>query len=145
MKIFLNKGSRAPEDNEPNRQRDSGIEAKKELQEMLESYRQSLLPDNLEIKPVSYPNMYFEFSSVQVRQAMNNCHLIFSLDDVRKYVEIWQKQYASNILAAVHHVFNDFEIDEQSLKLTIDDVKDECGEPGNSHGKKGQNFLIVSR
>ena len=95
-------------------------EAKIQLREMLESNKLSLLPEPENAKFVSYPNTVFEFTNLQVTQAVNNCHKIFSLQDVKDNVEIWRNKYAANILAVIHHVFKDFEVN-----LTYNDF---CGE-----------------
>ena len=63
-------------------------ESKMQLREMLGSYRVSLLPEPQSAHFVAYPNMLFEFNRLQISQAVNSCHKIFSIEDVKKFVEI---------------------------------------------------------
>ena len=81
----------------------------------------SLLPEPQSAHFVSYPNVLFELSSLQISQAVNSCHKIFSVEDVKKFVEIWRNRYAVNILAAIHQYFDDFQLDIQTGDLTEDD------------------------
>ena len=94
---------------------------RKLLKEMLESYRLSLLSGYPDVIPVSYPTMYLEFSALQVAQAVNKCEKIFTLQGVKTNFEICRNVYAYNILAAIHDIFKDFEIDKSKLQLLPDD------------------------
>ena len=104
------------------KQRNVSKESKKLLAEKLESYRLSLLPADLEnVKPVSFPTVFLEFGHSQINQVLENCHLLFSFTDIKKYVEIWRNVYANNVLVALHEVFKDFPLEVSNLKLTMDD------------------------
>ena len=95
------------------------------LRERLHSYRLCLLPDNLEqLKHVAYPNLFLEFSSLQVSQTLKNCDKIFSVSDVKDHVEIWREVHANNILLAIHDVFSDFDIDKNMELVTSNEVDD---------------------
>ena len=95
------------------------------LRERLHSYWLCLLPDNLEqLKPVAYPNLFLEFSSLQVSQTLKNCDKIFSVSDVKDHVEIWREVHANNILLAIHDVFSDFDIDKNMELVTSNEVDD---------------------
>ena len=43
-------------------------------------------------------------------QLLSNFHLIFSIADVYKYVENWNKKQAYKIIKILHNIFDDFEI-----------------------------------
>ena len=106
----------------PSRERQVSKESKKALHEKLESYRQSLIPANLDnVKPVSFPTMFLEFGHVQIRQVLDNCHLLFDFQDIKRYIEIWRNVYANNILVALHEVFNDFPLNVSELRLIMDE------------------------
>lgn len=106
---------------QPTKIRPVSLQSKIELREMLESYRVSLLPEPQSAQFVSYANMLFEFDSLQISQAVNSCYKIFSIEDVKKFVEIWRNRYAVNILAAIHQIFNDFQLDIEVEDLAEDD------------------------
>ena len=68
----------------PSRERQVSKESKKALHEKLESYRQSLIPANLDnVQPVSFPTMFLEFGHVQISQVLDNCHLLFDFQDIK--------------------------------------------------------------
>ena len=52
---------------------------------------------------------------------MNKCERIFTLQDVKTNFEICRNVYAYIILAAIHDIFKDFEIDKSKLQLLPDD------------------------
>eukprot|EP00795_Rhopilema_esculentum_P005000 gene5000-105_t len=51
----------------------------------------------------------------------NKGERISTLQDVKTNVEIWRNVYAYNILAAIHEIFKDFEMDKSKLQLLPDD------------------------
>ena len=70
---------------------------------------------DISFKPVLYPNKFFEFGKPQITQVMNNCCKLFSIDDIRNTVEIWQTKHAKKILLLLNDVFQeitDFELEE---------------------------------
>ena len=111
--------TKAPDEAKPTKARKVSKEARQLLAEKLESYRQSLLPDNLDnLKPVSFPTMFFEFGSFQCSQVLKSCHLLFTLADIKSKVEIWRDIHANNVLVALHEVFDDFHLDTSKIQLS---------------------------
>ena len=99
---------------------------KEMLRDKLNSYAESLVQTTVDsCTPVSYPNIYHEFGSLQVKQILDNLHMIFTLEDIKCYVEIWRDIHANNVLVAVHEVFNDFELDTSELALFLDEDDDD--------------------
>lgn len=47
------------------------------------------------------------FSKHQITQVLDNLHVIFSLSDVYRFVEIWDMCHAREILKVISNVFND--------------------------------------
>ena len=58
-------------------------------------------------KYVSCPNILMEFNRFHIQQVVNNCHLLFCLNDVLEHIEIWRNQHAHVILQIIADVFND--------------------------------------
>ena len=116
LNLFLPKKTPNPE---PKMRCIITMESKTTLKDRLESYRLSLLPENLSVTPVSCPTMFLEFTEVQVSQVMKHCDKIFSLQDVKHYGEIWRDVYANNILAAIYDVFQDFHLNTEELILAF--------------------------
>ena len=97
-------------------------EDKSLLQQKLKSYQSSLLPSLNDLcTPVSYPNVFLEFGSLQTKQTIENCDKVFSFNDIKKYVEIWRNVHANNNLVALHEVFGDFDLEISTLKLTTEE------------------------
>ena len=63
--------------------------------------------------------MFLEFGHVQIGQVLDNCHLLFDFQDIKRYIEIWRNVYANNILVALHEVFNDFSLNVSELRLIM--------------------------
>eukprot|EP00794_Sanderia_malayensis_P021149 gene21149-23227_t len=97
-------------------------ECEKELLiEQLRTYMRNILPDEIKsCTPVSYPNIFCEFGHVQLSQVIEHCDKIFTLADVKKYVEIWRNVHANNILLAIHDIFKDFDINSDDLEVIED-------------------------
>ena len=49
----------------------------------------------------------WSFSELQIAQALENCNRLFSLDDVIKYVEIWDVKHALVIMDIINQTFGD--------------------------------------
>ena len=47
-----------------------------------------------------------------INQVVENCHRLFSLNDVLDCIEIWRQKYAVLILQTLKDVFNDVFSDE---------------------------------
>ena len=83
---------------------------------------------------VGIPNVFIEFGGMQISQALNTCHKLFTIDDVIENVEIWRKNHALGILEAIKHVFNDIDIcldlsavEDEGLDIDMDweEVRDD--------------------
>ncbi|XP_028409259.1 putative ATP-dependent DNA helicase Q1 [Dendronephthya gigantea] len=72
------------------------------------------------IKPVLYPNVFLEFGKFNIGQILQNCHQLFSVEDVCNCVEIWRTEHAINILLILSEVFND--VDANELQFEADDI-----------------------
>ena len=101
-------------------------EQKKQLYELLHEYRKKLTQE----KTVSLLEVQTEFYSFHISQVLNNCQHLFTLDDIYRYVEIWRKVYALNILCILNKVFCDIVVNTDSLDLfdldqSMDSLPDE--------------------
>ena len=85
------------------------------------------------VKPMLYPNIYFEFGMPQIAQVVDNCFKLFSIADIKNSVEIWRNEYARKIIIMLNEVFQDitdleFEESDDEFELTVDseweDVRD---------------------
>ena len=56
------------------------------------------------------PSILFEFSHFQINQVMANCYKIKTLEHVEHFVEVWRKEHSRAIPLALHHVFDDIDI-----------------------------------
>ena len=88
------------------------------LAESLKSYRSPLLQECYKVRPVAYPNLFMEFGFPQISQVLENCHRIFTFQDIKNFVEIWRKIHANNVLAIIEEVFEDTDVDISKLELT---------------------------
>lgn len=93
------------------RTRNVSNEQKEDLVQKLLQF-QKLLINRLDAnKYVSCPNILMEFNKFHIKQVLDNCHLLFTLDDVNDHIEIWRHQYACVILKVIADVFDDVECD----------------------------------
>lgn len=79
---------------------------------MLESYHQLALKDLIQksgLIGLSTSSIKFllGFSELQISQVFENCDKLFSLDDVVKYVEIWDIRHAHKIMDIINRTFGD--------------------------------------
>ena len=58
------------------------------------------------------------FFKYQIEQVVENMEAIFSFSDVYKFVEIWYKRHAMEILSVINDVFNDGNTESQSTEST---------------------------
>ena len=72
---------------------------------------------------VSCPTILMEFNMFHINQVVENCHRLFSLNDVLDCVEIWRQKYAVLILQTLKDVFNDEEIE-----VPIEESTSDCDE-----------------
>lgn len=74
----------------------------------------------------SNPQFMLGFSHMQIKQVIENCDHLFSIQDISHYVEIWDIKHAHKIQSILQNVFGD--IGEQefvSLKEFKSDVNDD--------------------
>ena len=60
------------------------------------------------------------FSQHQISQVLDNLHRIFSTADVYNLVEIWDRRHAQKILLIVSNVFQDINVNSDSLVAVND-------------------------
>ena len=72
-----------------------------------------------EVKALTTLQFMLGFSKYQIEQVVENMEAIFSLSDVYKFVEIWDKRHAMKILS----VINDGNSESQSSESTSEDNK----------------------
>ena len=58
---------------------------------------------------VSYPNSLMEFGVDVIDQVIAYAHLVFDVEDVIKYADIWQKKHAFFVLEIFQSIFHDIE------------------------------------
>ena len=94
-------------------QRQANAEEKKKVQDHLILYYKSLVFKLLnttahgEVKALTTLKFMLGFSKYQIGQVVENMEAIYSLSDVYKFVEIWDKRHAMKILSVINDVFND--------------------------------------
>ncbi len=60
---------------------------------------------------VTYPTTLMRFGEHQIKQVLENCNKIFTLEDVMHHVDIWNKQHSISILWIINDLFKDIEMD----------------------------------
>ena len=86
--------SKFTRNNEINRTRTVHGEQKQDLQTHLINYISLLQQQSTtsEYKVPCCPSVILEFNHFHVQQVVNNCHLLFTMEDVLKHCEIWHKK-----------------------------------------------------
>ena len=109
-------------------QREVNAEETKDVQDCLILYYKSLvikLPVNTtaygKVKTLANLQFMLGFFKYQIAQVMENMGAIFSLSDVYKFVEIWDKRHAMKIISVINYIFNDGNTESQSSKSTSED------------------------
>ena len=74
-----------------------------ELKEKLHALKKTLIRDSIAIKEhnasiIGCPTKLLEFGAVQIQQVIDNAEHIFSIPDVLKHVDIWQRKHAVSVL-----------------------------------------------
>jgi len=69
-------------------------------------------------KLVSCPHILMDFNGFHIKQVLDNCNKLFTIDDIYKYIEIWRRQYAVGILHALDSVFHDVDTEELNVFIT---------------------------
>ena len=65
------------------------------------------------------------FGEIQVRQVLEHCHEIFTVQDVVRCVEIWNKKHANLILGIICEAFNDVDQDTNGYDSSDTDSDEE--------------------
>ena len=92
-----------------------------ELENKLQEYAQMLLKNAQGM--VSYPNAMYEFWGFQISQVVNNICILFTICDVKKYVEIWRDCYAVSVLKIIDEIFHDVLAEELNGDDQLEDVE----------------------
>jgi len=86
-----------------------------ELREKLDALKKTLVKDSIAIKEhnnaaiIGCPTKLLEFGTEQIQQVIDNAEHIFSISDVLKHVDIWQRNHAVSVLKIFESTFNDVE------------------------------------
>lgn len=110
------------------RTRSVSSKEKHALKGKLIAFRKSLLVELLQQSPKgklpvsSVPELLVGFSDDQISQVLDNCDKIFSVSDVKAFVEIWKDRHAYAIIGLISEVFKD--VDEELQNLDWDDFFD---------------------
>ena len=97
------------------------------VEQSLTKYHKSLVRQlvnttaNGDIKTLMNMQFMIGFSDHQISQVVENLGKLFSLSDISKYVEIWDKRHAIKILSIVSDVFGDVNHENQVHYLLSDD------------------------
>ena len=94
-------------------------EQKKSLESKLKNFMTKLRDKS--VKPVLYPNIFFEFGKPQIAQIIQSCYHIFSIEDIQNTVEISRTEHSKGSIVSFYDVFQD-----------MADVEAEIGECDNS-------------
>ena len=76
------------------------------LRTELFNYMKNLLLQNSS-GAVASVNMMHEFTPLQIKQVLDNCDKIKTLQHVETFVEVWRREHSRAILSAIHQVFGD--------------------------------------
>lgn len=100
------------------------------VEQSLTKYHKSLVRQlvnttaNGDIKTLTNMQFMLGFSDHHISQVVENLGKLFSLSDIYKYVEIWDKRHALKILSIVSDVFKDVNEENQSHDLLSDNNDD---------------------
>ena len=101
------------------------------IEESLTKYHKSLVRQlvntaaNGDIKTLTNLQFMLGFTDHQISQVAENLGMLFTLSDVYKFIEIWDKRHAVKILSIINDVFRDVTEDNQSHCLLSDDNDDD--------------------
>ena len=76
------------------------------LRTELFNYMKNLLLQNSS-GAVASVNMMHEFTPLQIKQVVDNCDKIKTLQHVETFVEVWRREHSWAILSVIHQVFGD--------------------------------------
>ena len=103
------------EEANPTKVRNVSDDLKEELRQKLNLLAKKILMkqvpgENNRLVAVSFPNNVLEFGIKEIEQIVQHAHIIFSLNDVMKYVNIWQRTHALQVLDIFSSMFQDMDI-----------------------------------
>ena len=109
---------------EPKLTRAVSSEQKSKLKALLMSYKKELIDSEIQnmASTVGVPNVFLEFGGFQIKQVLQTCHRLFTLDDVVTNVEIWRKKHAVGVLSIISQIFDDIEVDIVHLTDSDDEI-----------------------
>ena len=99
---------------------------KKVVEDNLIKYHKSIIMQlvgttaNGNVKTLTNLQFMLGFSQHQISQVLDNLHRIFSTADVYNLVEIWDRRHAQKILLIVSNVFQDINVNSDSLVAVND-------------------------
>ena len=99
---------------------------KKVVEDNLIKYHKSIIMQlvgttaNGNVKTLTNVQFMLGFSQHQISQVLDNLHRIFSTADVYNLVEIWDRRHAQRILSIVSNVFQDINVNSDSLVAVND-------------------------
>ena len=70
-------------------------------------------------------NMMHEFTPLQIKQVLDNCDKIKTLQHVETFVEVWRREHSRAILSAIHQVFGDVHSSELEAPESEDEDMEE--------------------
>uniref|UniRef100_A0A7M5V0T6 DNA 3'-5' helicase n=1 Tax=Clytia hemisphaerica TaxID=252671 RepID=A0A7M5V0T6_9CNID len=94
------------------RRRNVSMAERDELRGLLNDFRMEIFNKKKNLKQVSLPNLFHEFTEYHVKQVMVNVTKIFNIQDLKSRVEIWRTRHAIEVLKIINSVFHDIEIDQ---------------------------------
>eukprot|EP00112_Aurelia_sp_Birch-Aquarium-sp1_P021168 Seg5623.1 transcript_id=Seg5623.1/GoldUCD/mRNA.D3Y31 product="putative ATP-dependent RNA helicase R290" protein_id=Seg5623.1/GoldUCD/D3Y31 len=84
------------------------------LQCLRDTFKQSYIANQ-----VVAPTIMMEFTDFHVKQIMQCCDQLFSIEDVLCKVETWRMKHAVKILHILDNVFDDVEIDDDASDVSV--------------------------
>jgi len=102
---------------------------------------------------VSCPNVPLQLGDFFIAQVLENCHKIFDVQDVFRYVEVWQKEHAIAILNIISQCFGDVELvaaldidlmEDVDIDMDWEDLKDDSSLMDMAHSLNEYSFLTES-
>lgn len=90
------------------------------LQRELFTYMKDLLFCNTS-GAVSSFNLMHEFTTFHIKQVLDNCDKIKTLQHVEEFVEVWRKEHGRAILAAISKVFGDIDSNELQVPESMEE------------------------
>ena len=97
------------------------------LRTELFKYMKNLLHQNSS-GAVASVNMLHEFTPLQIKQVLDNCDKIKTIQHVETFVEVWRREHSRAILSAIHQVFGDVHSSELEAPESEDEDMEQFAE-----------------